>query len=296
MEKQILKKFKTNETGITLIALVITIVVMLILAGVTINLTLGENGIFTTAQQAAKNYTEAQSKEQQDLAYFTNTVDNMAKGNTTLTSQITGADYGKYINYSVTVEDTVLDKWRVFYNDKTTGNVYIILDGYLPITLIPEETEITTKGTYQAYWDTTNFSTNEQAVATLRNTSYWSDFAAGVTGATAYGSPTNEMFVNSWNENPTVNSQTLTVETVIDSFTDSSKLYNPYPETLDGCNGYWLASINANNTLGVWRVVRKNYVGAVEFNGEYYGYALRPIICLPCETTGTIGSSVSIDK
>jgi len=37
-------KMRKNEKGITLVALVITIIVLLILAGVTINLTLGENG------------------------------------------------------------------------------------------------------------------------------------------------------------------------------------------------------------------------------------------------------------
>ena len=63
-------KNKSYERGITLIALVITIVVMLILAGVTMNLTLGQNGIFTTAQIAAKNYMEAQEKEQQALEQF----------------------------------------------------------------------------------------------------------------------------------------------------------------------------------------------------------------------------------
>ena len=52
-----------NVKGITLIALVITIVVLIILAGVAISLSLGENGIFTTAQQAVKNYTDAQGKE-----------------------------------------------------------------------------------------------------------------------------------------------------------------------------------------------------------------------------------------
>ena len=39
-------RIKTNE-GITLIALVITIVVLLILAGVTISTLIGENGIIT---------------------------------------------------------------------------------------------------------------------------------------------------------------------------------------------------------------------------------------------------------
>ena len=41
-----------NERGITLIALVVTIVVLLILAGVTIIYALGDNGIFGTAKKA----------------------------------------------------------------------------------------------------------------------------------------------------------------------------------------------------------------------------------------------------
>lgn len=41
-----------NERGITLIALVVTIVVLLILAGVTITYALADNGIFGTAKKA----------------------------------------------------------------------------------------------------------------------------------------------------------------------------------------------------------------------------------------------------
>lgn len=44
-----------NERGITLIALVVTIVVLLILAGVTITYTLSSNGIFANAKQAEYN-------------------------------------------------------------------------------------------------------------------------------------------------------------------------------------------------------------------------------------------------
>lgn len=45
---------KTNgQSGITLIALVVTIVVLLILAGVTIAYVLGDDSIFTTANDAA---------------------------------------------------------------------------------------------------------------------------------------------------------------------------------------------------------------------------------------------------
>ena len=41
-----------SRNGITLIALVISIIVMLILAGVSLNATIGNNGIITQAQNA----------------------------------------------------------------------------------------------------------------------------------------------------------------------------------------------------------------------------------------------------
>ena len=58
---------KTNK-GITLIALVITIIVLLILTGVSINMLLGENGLITNTQNAISKYKEEQLKEQAILA------------------------------------------------------------------------------------------------------------------------------------------------------------------------------------------------------------------------------------
>jgi hypothetical protein len=60
-----------NKRGITLVALVITIIVLLILAGITISLTIGENGIITIAQQVGKNYVQASIDEQIDLSNLT---------------------------------------------------------------------------------------------------------------------------------------------------------------------------------------------------------------------------------
>ena len=55
---------KTKEMkGITLVALVVTIVVLLILAGVSINAVLGDNGIIKKANQAASITKEAEVKE-----------------------------------------------------------------------------------------------------------------------------------------------------------------------------------------------------------------------------------------
>ena len=57
-----------KEKGITLVALVVTIVVLLILAGVSINLVLGENGLITQAQEAKRKTAESAKNDEKDMA------------------------------------------------------------------------------------------------------------------------------------------------------------------------------------------------------------------------------------
>ena len=61
---------KRNERGITLIALVVTIVVLLILAGVSISMLTGENGIITQASNAKDKTGKANAEEQVQMAVF----------------------------------------------------------------------------------------------------------------------------------------------------------------------------------------------------------------------------------
>ena len=62
------KKLKNKqEKGITLIALVVTIVVLLILAGVSISLVLNNNGVISKAKDAKNQYAEAQTNEEKQL-------------------------------------------------------------------------------------------------------------------------------------------------------------------------------------------------------------------------------------
>ena len=56
-----------NKKGITLVSLVVTIIVLIILAGVSINLTLGENGIITMAKKARENMELAKENEERKL-------------------------------------------------------------------------------------------------------------------------------------------------------------------------------------------------------------------------------------
>ncbi len=64
MEKEKNKKY---DGGITLVALVVTIVILLILAGVSLNLVIGNEGILTRSKEAVDKYGKQAENEQQEL-------------------------------------------------------------------------------------------------------------------------------------------------------------------------------------------------------------------------------------
>ncbi len=64
-----------QERGITLIALVVTIVVLLILAGVSISLVLNNNGVISKAKDAKNQYAEAQTNDEKQLNEVSDWID-----------------------------------------------------------------------------------------------------------------------------------------------------------------------------------------------------------------------------
>ena len=73
-----------KEKGITLIALVVTIIILLILAGVTLNIALSDGGLFSKTQEAADKYQQTQSDEE------------------TMVSQIATQMYSEYVGAEIT--------------------------------------------------------------------------------------------------------------------------------------------------------------------------------------------------
>ena len=63
-----MQKQKNKQKGITLIALVVTIIVLIILAGISINMLMGENGIINMTQRVKNETEQAAKDEQQALA------------------------------------------------------------------------------------------------------------------------------------------------------------------------------------------------------------------------------------
>ena len=102
-----------NKKGITLIALVVTVVVLIILAGVSINAVLGNNGIIKKANQAASVTKEAINRTILEF-YLTNdyeTLEDFLKAKAedgsidSVTKNADGTLTVKKGNYSVTVEN-----------------------------------------------------------------------------------------------------------------------------------------------------------------------------------------------
>ena len=76
-----IKYIEKSKHGITLVALVVTIVVLLILAGVTITALLGDDGIIKKAQDAADLMNNAIQNEQNEMNALLNELDEIIAGN-----------------------------------------------------------------------------------------------------------------------------------------------------------------------------------------------------------------------
>ena len=80
-----------QERGITLIALVVTIVVLLILAGVSISLVLNNNGVISKSKDARDKYAEAQTNDEKQLNEVSDWIDTKV-GDTTGGGSVTKID------------------------------------------------------------------------------------------------------------------------------------------------------------------------------------------------------------
>ena len=110
-----MKKLKKQVKGITLIALVVTIIVLLILAGIALNLTIGQNGIFTRAQKSVNTWRNAETNEQLAMGELEDWMDGYLNGNGG--NQGGGTGGGDY-NTGTTVEEA-RNQNKPFENDKT---------------------------------------------------------------------------------------------------------------------------------------------------------------------------------
>ncbi len=78
--KETRKKVQRTSKGVTLIALVVTIVILIILAAVSINMVLGDQGIFKKAQEGANAMHDAEVNTQVGFNSITDEIDRITSG------------------------------------------------------------------------------------------------------------------------------------------------------------------------------------------------------------------------
>ena len=116
-------KYKSKEHGITLIALIITVIVLLILAGTAISIAINGGDLFGKTADAREQWNEAVELEDsslKDSLYALDMAANPDLAKARLTVKVNGdtVESPYYVNYP-SAKGTI--KCRVLYNDSTNG-------------------------------------------------------------------------------------------------------------------------------------------------------------------------------
>lgn len=120
-------KNQRNERGITLVALVVTIVVLLILAGITITYVLSDNGIFGKAKDATIQTAKGHISDQVNLAIvaiqadvYTDSTYDMTKANTAVGSYLSSAGItGTFTFTKASIADGLVGSGDLTYDGVT---------------------------------------------------------------------------------------------------------------------------------------------------------------------------------
>ena len=102
-----------EENGITLIALVVTIIILLILAGVTLNRAISGSGLFNRAGNATEKYKIAQEYEREKLVEIEEKMDLIPPSIPTIELELeNGGEYkeGEWTNQNVKITFSALDE------------------------------------------------------------------------------------------------------------------------------------------------------------------------------------------
>lgn len=119
-----MKSFRRNNNGITLIALVITIIVLLILAAVSIATLTGENGLLTRANEAKTKTEQAAKEEEINLQKAAEAIDKITQVTDTAPGILEGEGIEQNPYVINSIEDLV-----VFSYEVTNGRTFIKDDG-----------------------------------------------------------------------------------------------------------------------------------------------------------------------
>lgn len=300
-----------KNKGITLITLIITIVVLLILVGIGINISIGNNGFVTKVKQAKNNYETAANEETKQLANIDiNQYVDSKEENDENVPQISKQNYGDKVKYDVQVNGQTLNNWKIFYKDTTTNDIFIIYGDYLPYQCFPticnfEDTSSskpdqilwTTAPNIEAKWNinanlfkantyklNSNYE-NSKCASVLLNTENWVSMVNSIYADLAIGSPTIEMWCNSWNDKGYTKANISLGEKGYKINNDEGGIYENindqlfWPVNSNKQKGYWIASPADYSAAGLYSVDQAGMGGSSHFNNNAY-MCLRPVVHL----------------
>lgn len=163
-------KHKRNhkEAGITLVALAVTIIVLLILTGVTINLALKDNGIIGKAQESSNIYANVNKDEMTARNQLSDQISRLRRsedsGGGSQTGGLTGVDFGEKTattiapgeDLTITIGN-VTESFRVLSTDNSTSIVAVPFYNITLDTSNPVQTDVASGNTISfstnAYWE-----------------------------------------------------------------------------------------------------------------------------------------------
>lgn len=260
-----IKRWKT-QTGITLIALIVTIIVLLILAGVSIATLIGENGMLIQANNA-KNETEKASAEENvkvevSGSYGTDGKIDIDRLNENL-GNVNGLTSGLPISsLPATVE---VDGYEILIREDGNVNIVIRMDEYQTA-----DTKPYLPGSEFSHVDGTNL---DNGLVATDGINYWTwiEVPISIYLNTTYNGGTA----------PTGTSDYDTIETILNNYTSTllsrngyaDTWYDYYGTTYDGTNEYSQVGYITDST---------SYATAKEYYGTLY-----------TDTNGTIDTTGS---
>ena len=170
------KNNKNKKRGITLIALIVTIIVLLILAGVGIGFLTGENGILTKTNETKVETERATFNEKVELSILASRINKKYKINLTELEQELKNNIGEGLGINKLGENGNLP-WEVTYKDYT---YYIDEEGYVEeangislsrtkLTMVQGQSETITAIVTKAEKGTIEWESSNPSLATVTN-------------------------------------------------------------------------------------------------------------------------------
>jgi len=226
-----------------------------------------------------------------------------------LLNQITKANYGQKVAYSVDISGTKYDDWNIFYKD--SNNVYIIYGEKIDfrdgidasnISSNINTSELGNRFLFSGIDNSGNslFNTshnNYKNVARMLQTDNWRDFVKENYANYAIATPTLDMFVNSWNRVHSSSDQKLKciatksigytigfVENDTQNNTCDLKSKSTNPLYLNGYD-YYLAAPSSDNQENIYYVSSTGTINSEEFR-QSLDIGLRPVVSLKSDIIG----------